>query len=103
MFLIRWVTSSDPSSSASAGIRFTATVLFPREVKRRLGTIEAATRHALDLARQAVSASLPCAVVDWDRQICTVEVQSDDLPISGEPSLTTDEGTRVWLERTGMD
>ena len=78
----------------------TATVLFPPEVKRRLCTIEGATRHALDLARQA-AAGLPHSFY-FGRMACTVEVPSDDLVPSGEPALITDEGSRVWLERTGQ-
>lgn len=77
-----------------------ATVLFPPEVKRRLATIEAATRHALDLARRAVAAA-QAPSFDLDGLSCTIEIQSDDLPPSAEPSLITDDGARVWLERTG--
>ena len=84
-----------------AGVTVTAAVLFPPEVKRRLATIEAATRHALDLARQAAARRLP-RPLDLDRLICTIEVTSDDLLPPGEPSLTTDEGSRVWLEETGQ-
>jgi hypothetical protein len=98
VLLIRWATPSDPRQPPPAGISVTVTVLFPPEVKRRLATIEAATRHALDLARHA-AANLP-QPLHLDRLICTIEVQSDDLVPSGEPSLITDEGTRVWLQRT---
>jgi hypothetical protein len=93
--LIRWTI---PSGS---GIRVTAAVLFPPEVKRRLSTIEAATRHALDLAGQAVARSLPFSL-ELDRLTCTVEVQEDDPLPFGEPILTTDEGTRVWLKGSQM-
>lgn len=72
-------------------------MLFPPEVKRRLATIEAATRHALDLARRAAVAALP-QPFDLDSLSCTVEIQSDDLTPPGAPHLITGEGTRVWLE-----
>jgi hypothetical protein len=100
VLLIRWATPSDPRHPSPAGVSVTATVLFPPEVKRRLATIEAATRHALDLARRAAAAGLP-QPLNLDRLSCTIEIQSDDLVPPGEPSLITDEGTRVWLERTG--
>jgi len=101
VLLIRWATPSDPRHPpVPAELGLTAAVLFPPEVKRRLATIEAATRHALDLARQAAAAAGP-SLLDLDRLSCTVEIQSDDLPPPGEPSLITCEGTRVWLERTG--
>ena len=101
MLLIRWEGPSDrQNASPPAGITVTAAVLFPPEVKRRLATIEAATRHALELARQAAALGLP-RPPDLDRLICTIEVRSDEALPSGEPSLTTDEGTRVWLEKTG--
>ena len=101
MLLIRWTTSPDQSNASPAGITVTVAVLFPPEVKRRLATIEAATRHALDLARQAIARGLP-RPLDLDRLICTIEVRSDDPLPPGEPSLITEEGSRVWLERTGQ-
>jgi hypothetical protein len=97
VLLIRWATPSDPRHPSAAGISVTVTVLFPPEVKRRLATIEAATRHALDLARRAAAASLS-QPLNLDRLIYTIEIQSDDLIPPGEPSLITNEGTRVWLE-----
>jgi hypothetical protein len=100
VLLIRWAIPSDPRHPSPAGISVTVTVLFPPEVKRRLATIEAATRHALDLARQAAAAAVP-PLLDLDRLGCTVEIQSDELVPPGEPSLITDEGTRLWLERNG--
>ena len=100
MLLIRWAAPSDPRDPSPAGISVTATVLFPPEVKRRLATIEAATRHALDLARQAAAAG-PAPQLELERLGCTLEIQSDDLPPPGEHSLITGEGARVWLEITG--
>lgn len=100
MLLIRWATPSDPRHPSPAGISVTATVLFPPEVKRRLATVEAATRHALDLARQAVATG-PAPQLDLEGLNCTVVIQSDDLPPPGEPSLIISEGVRVWLEVTG--
>jgi hypothetical protein len=102
VLLIRWVIPSNPSLPFAAEIGVTAAVLFPSAVKRRLATIEAATGHALDLARRAAAVGLPHPL-DLDRLICTVEVQSDDQAPPGEPSLITDEGTRVWLKRTGVE
>ena len=100
MLVIGWDIPSNPRRPYPAGISVSVTVLFPPEVKRRLATIEAATRHALDLARQAAVAAVP-PLLDLDRLDCTVEIQSDELAPPGEPSLITSEGTRVWLEKTG--
>lgn len=100
MLLIRWAAPSGPCHPVRAGISLTVTVLFPPEVKRRLATIEGATRHALDLAHRAAATAGP-ASLDLDRLSCTVEIQSDDLPPAGEPALITLEGTQVWLERAG--
>jgi hypothetical protein len=100
VLLIRWATPPDLRHPSRPGISATAIVLFPAEVKRRLGTIEGATRHALDLARRAAAAALP-QPLDLEGLSCTVEIQSDDLAPPGEPYLITDEGTQVWLERTG--
>ena len=100
VILIRWVPPSDPRRPPGAGVAVTAVVLFPPEIKRRLATIEAATRHALDLARRVALTGLPHPA-ELERLSCTVEIRSDCLAPRGEPFLITEEGIRVWLQKTG--
>jgi hypothetical protein len=97
VFLIHWPSQPEMEGPLPRGTRITVAVLFPPEVKRRLATIEAATRHALDLARNAI-ARTSSRPGDLNRLTCTVEVTRDDLFPPGRLYLRTEDGTELWLE-----
>jgi hypothetical protein len=95
VLLVRFKSDPDPRNHG-AQIRFTAVILYSLEVKRQLATLEAATRRAIELARQIIQRRcyLP---PDLDALTCTAEVTMFDLRPFADAAWIQEDGTKVFL------
>jgi hypothetical protein len=77
--------------------RLDAIVLYLPEVKRQLGSLEAAATRAVDLARRLIGRDL-VRHLNLESLRCSVEVVEFDLrPFEEQPHWQLEDGTRVWL------
>jgi hypothetical protein len=92
---VRFTSDPEGDRLKVGPIRFSAVVLYPPEVKRKLATLENASTRAVELARETIKRGC-YRPPDLDALTCTVEVTMFDLRPFEEVAWILEDGTKVW-------